>query len=337
VRTRSSRPGERTAANAARTVSTSIGPVAAPAPRNASTAASAVAAFCAWWAPNSGRNTSSYSPPRPCSRSCWPPTATAAPGRRTRCPPRDHVASTSTPGAPARRAPRLLVGEHGDRVALDDPGLLAGDRADVGPEVLGVVQRHRGDDGDPRVGDVGGVPRAAHADLDDGDVDRGVGEQRVGHADHDLEEAHRDVAGGVDHLHVGRDVVVGLDEPLATRSTPRRRRSAARCTSGTSSATPTPTSSPATSGCAARGLLPDGLGRQRPADRAPGAELLRRPLRPVAALRPGLQPPEKPDPKRPDADLPAQLRRAVRAADRGGREGLRAAVAPARACRSTGR
>ena len=32
-------------------------------------------------------------------------------------------------------------------------------------------------------------------------------------------------------------------------------------------------------------LLPDGLGRQRPADRAPGAELLRRPLRPVAALR----------------------------------------------------
>ena len=33
-------------------------------------------------------------------------------------------------------------------------------------------------------------------------------------------------------------------------------------------------------------LLPDGLGRQRPAHRAPGAELLRRALRPVAALRP---------------------------------------------------
>ena len=60
---------------------------------------------------------------------------------------------------------------------------------DVGPEVLGVVERDRGDDGDPRVGHVGGVPRAAHADLDDGDVDRRVGEQRVGHADHDLEEA----------------------------------------------------------------------------------------------------------------------------------------------------
>ena len=37
------------------------------------------------------------------------------------------------------------------------------------------------------------------------------------------------------------------------------------------------------------GVLPDRLGRQRPADRAPGAELLRRPLRPVRAVRPGLR------------------------------------------------
>ena len=38
------------------------------------------------------------------------------------------------------------------------------------------------------------------------------------------------------------------------------------------------------------GVLPDGLGRQRAAHRAPGAELLRRPLRPVGALRPRLHP-----------------------------------------------
>ena len=38
-----------------------------------------------------------------------------------------------------------------------------------------------------------------------------------------------------------------------------------------------------------RGLLPDGLGRQRPPHRAPGAELLRRALRPVAAVRPRLR------------------------------------------------
>src|SRR3712207_8771452 len=48
-----------------------------------------------------------------------------------------------------------------------------------------------GDDGDPGVDHVGRVPGAAHPDLDDGDVDRRLGEGRVGHADHDLEEAHR--------------------------------------------------------------------------------------------------------------------------------------------------
>ena len=52
----------------------------------------------------------------------------------------------------------------------------------------------------------------------------------------------------------------------------------------------------------ARGLLPDGLGRQRPADRAPGAELLRRPVRPVAAVRPDFAPPAKPGKQR-DPDL----------------------------------
>ena len=47
-RTASSRPGERTAAKAARTMSASIGPAPAPAPKKASTAASAQAAFWAW-------------------------------------------------------------------------------------------------------------------------------------------------------------------------------------------------------------------------------------------------------------------------------------------------
>ena len=80
------------------------------------------------------------------------------------------------------------------------------------------------------------------------------------------------------------------------------------------------------------GLLPDGLGRQRSADRAAGAELLRRPLRPVAAVRPGL-PTAREAGEGPGAGRPAQLRRAVRAAHRGGRAGLRGRVAPARALR----
>ena len=50
-----------------------------------------------------------------------------------------------------------------------------------------------------------------------------------------------------------------------------------------------------------RRLLPHGLGRQRPAHRAPGAELLRRPLRPVAPLRPRLRGPGRAGRSRPVA------------------------------------
>ena len=52
---------------------------------------------------------------------------------------------------------------------------------------------------------------------------------------------------------------------------------------------------------------------------------------------PTSRPPEKPDPKRQVPISPAQLRRALRAAGRRGREGLRGAVAHGSACRSTGR
>ena len=67
--------------------------------------------------------------------------------------------------------------------------------------------------------------------------------------------------------------------PAAPRSSPstrRRPRCRARSTWAPSSATCRPTPSPASGGCRAGGLLPDGLGRQRPAHRAAGAELLRR-------------------------------------------------------------
>ena len=79
-----------------------------------------------------------------------------------------------------------------------------------------------------------------------------------------------------------------------------------------------------------RGVLPDGLGRQRPADRAPGAELLRRPLRPVAALRPDVRAAGR-EAQAAGADLARQLRRALRTADGRGRGRLRAALPAARA------
>ena len=92
----------------------------------------------------------------------------------------------------------------------------------------------------------------------------------------------------------------------STRSTPRRRRSAARCTSGhVFSYTHTDIDRPLPAHARQARLLPDGLGRQRPAHRAPGAELLRRALRPVAALRPGVRAARRSRGKEPGADLAA--------------------------------
>ena len=122
----------------------------------------------------------------------------------------------------------------------------------------------------------------------------------------------------------------------STRSTPRRRRCRGPCTSAASAPTPTTTSSPATSGCGAGGLLPDRLGRQRPADRAPGAELLRRPVRPDGALRPRLHAAREARPEAPGADQPPELHRALRAAHRRGRGGLRGAVPAGWGCPWTG-
>ena len=82
----------------------------------------------------------------------------------------------------------------------------------------------------------------------------------------------------------------------------------------------------------AGGLLPDGLGRQRPADRAPRAEPLRRALRPVGApTTPHFQPPCRAVREGARVGLAPELRRAVPAPDRERRAGLRGAVAHARA------
>ena len=73
-------------------------------------------------------------------------------------------------------------------------------------------------------------------------------------------------------------------------------------------------------------VLSDGLGRQRPADRAPRPELLRRALRSVAAVRARLQGAGYAA-EAADLGLASELHRALREADRRRREGLRIAVA----------
>ncbi len=80
-------------------------------------------------------------------------------------------------------------------------------------------------------------------------------------------------------------------------------------------------------------VLPDRLGRQRPTHRAPGAELLRRALRPDRGVRPRLHATREARPEEPPADQPPQLRGLVPRADPRRREGVRGPVAAGRAQR----
>lgn len=113
----------------------------------------------------------------------------------------------------------LLRGADDDGVRVDDPGLFGRDLLDgVAEEVL-VVDADGRDDRDVGLDDIGRVPGAAHADLDDGHVDRRVREGRVGERDEHLEVGHpRPTVGdrpGVDRVDEGSDVGPRVEEGLA--------------------------------------------------------------------------------------------------------------------------
>ena len=106
--------------------------------------------------------------------------------------------------------------EHG--AVLDDAGLVGGDLLDGVAQPGGMVQADGCDHLDILGHDIGAVPGSAHADLDDGDVDRMIGEDGQGHDGQDLEEAHaRPARRGralIHHPDVGGHVLPRGDEPL---------------------------------------------------------------------------------------------------------------------------
>ena len=120
------------------------------------------------------------------------------------------------------------------------------------------------------------------------------------------------------------------------RSIRRRRRSAVRCTSATSSPTPTPTSLRASSGCGARRCSIPWGGTTTGCRPSGACRILRRPLRSLAALRPGVQAAGEAR-QTGDRRFASEFHRAVHQADRGGREGLRSISGVISACRWTGR
>jgi hypothetical protein len=132
-----------------------------------------------------------------------------------RPPPNDREGRPARPG-------------DGDVAALDDGRLLSGDGLDGRAEAIGVVEVDVGDHGHAAVPGMGRVEPPADPDLDEGDVDLGLGEVAKDHRRQELEIRRRPGAachplGQGDDLGDEPDEGVGVDgsavddDPLAVR------------------------------------------------------------------------------------------------------------------------
>ena len=74
----------------------------------------------------------------------------------------------------------ILLGDDGEAAVLDDARLLRRDQADGVAKNVRMVHGDPGDDRHLRLAHGGRIPGPAHTDLDDGHVDRGIGEGGVG-------------------------------------------------------------------------------------------------------------------------------------------------------------
>ena len=167
---------------------------------------------------------SSYVAPSPWNVTIWPPT----PGVRSATPNSRPSRATVAPTSAAWRSSTSAASTGCCARMPNEPGLMipafsTAMSAGRVAEVARVVDADRRDR----------LPTAASAtlvasqvppmpDLDDGGVDRGVGERRERHRGDELEERQRVPAGPVDDRGVRLDLVVDLDEPLLGQRVRRR-------------------------------------------------------------------------------------------------------------------
>ena len=113
----------------------------------------------------------------------------------------------------------ILCREDRDRALGDDARLLARNLHDRVSEILTVIEPDGSHDVDEAVCDIGRIPGAAHADLDDGDINGCIGEGCECQCSHHFEEGERDAAIGhrfpVDQFDIRSDVVPGSGEALS--------------------------------------------------------------------------------------------------------------------------
>ena len=101
----------------------------------------------------------------------------------------------------------------------DDARLLRRNLGDGFTQKLGVIDTDRRDDRDRCIDHVGGIPATAHTGLDNGNVDRRIGEGGKSHRREDLELAHRRTVRSklarlrlrIDHLHKRLYFTIGFD------------------------------------------------------------------------------------------------------------------------------
>ena len=103
----------------------------------------------------------------------------------------------------------------------DDARLLRRNLGDGLAQKLGVIDADRRDDRDRGIDHVGGIPTTAHTGLDNGNVDRRIGEGGKSHRREDLELAHRRTVRSklarlrlrIDYLHERLYFTIGFDIP----------------------------------------------------------------------------------------------------------------------------